>query len=138
VIEFAALLLMSTLFGGMALYSFGLAPMAFNALPPPEAGRFIRAAFPWYYLFVIVTAALSGLLLLASNWRSGALALAIGLIGVYARQGLMPHINAARDAQLKGEAGAKARFGRLHALSVGLNFIQMIAAGWILHRFLDS
>ena len=66
-IEFAALLLVSTLFGGMMLYSFGLAPMVFSALPAEDAGRFIRAAFPWYCLFVIVIAAFSGAILLLSN-----------------------------------------------------------------------
>jgi hypothetical protein len=44
-IEFAALLLISMLFGGMTLYSFGFAPMVFSAMPADDAGRFIRAAF---------------------------------------------------------------------------------------------
>ena len=55
-IEFTALLLVATLFGGMMLYSFGFAPIVFSTLPAKDASRFIRAAFPWYYLFVIVTA----------------------------------------------------------------------------------
>jgi hypothetical protein len=45
-IEFATLLLVSMLFGGMMLYSFGFAPMVFGALPAEDAGRFIRPAFP--------------------------------------------------------------------------------------------
>jgi hypothetical protein len=44
-IEFAALLLVSILFGGMMLYSFGFAPMVFSALPAEDASRFIRAGF---------------------------------------------------------------------------------------------
>lgn len=83
-IEFAALLLVSTLFGGMMLYSFGFAPMVFSALPAEAAGRFIRAVFPWYYLFVIVTAGFSGAILLLSNSRSAALALAISAVAIYA------------------------------------------------------
>lgn len=59
-IEFAALLLVSTLSGGMMLYSFGFAPMVFSALSTEDAGRFIRAVFPCYYLFVIVTGGFSG------------------------------------------------------------------------------
>ena len=62
-IEFSALLLVSTLFGGMMLYSFGFAPMVFRAMPAEEAGRFIRAVFPWYYLFVIAVAGLGGAIL---------------------------------------------------------------------------
>ena len=91
-IEFAALLLVSTLFGGMMLYSFGFAPMVFSALPAEGAGRFIRAAFPWYYLFVIVTAGCGGATLLLSNYRSGALALGIAAVAIYTRQMLMPRI----------------------------------------------
>jgi len=136
VIEFAALLLVSTLFGGMMLYSFGFAPMVFIVLPAEDAGRFIRAAFPWYYLFVIVTAAFSGTILLVSNSPSAALAFAIAAVAILARQVLMPQINAARDEQLQGNAEAKGRFARLHGLSVVLNFVQLIGAGYVLYRFL--
>ena len=135
-IEFAALLLVATLFGGMMLYSFGFAPIVFSALPAEDAGRFIRAAFPWYYLFVIATAGFGGLILLPSNSRSGALALAIAAGALYARQVLMPRINAARDKQIQGDSVAKRRFGLLHGLSVALNFVQMVAAGYVLYRFL--
>ena len=45
-IEYAALLLVSTLFGGMALYSFGFAPMVFSALPAEDAGRFCPRGLP--------------------------------------------------------------------------------------------
>ena len=128
-IEFAALLFVSTLFGGVMLYSFGFAPMAFSALPAEEAGRFIRAAFPWYYLFVIATAGVGGAILLLTNSRSGALTFAIAVSAIYARHALMPRINAARDEQLRGNAEAKRRFSRLHGISVVLNFVQLIAAG---------
>ena len=120
----------------MMLYSFGFAPMVFSALPAEDADRFIRAAFPWYYLFVIVTAGIGGAILLRSNSRSGALALAIAVIAIFARQVLMPRINIARDMQLKGIGEAKRRFSRLHGFSVALNFAQLIAAGYVLYRFL--
>ena len=135
-IEFAALLLVSTLFGGMVLYSFGFAPMVFSALKGEVAGRFIRDAFPWYYLFVIVASAVSGAILLLLNFGSAALMLAICAVAIYARQLLMPQINAARDEQLQGNAQAKVRFGRLHGFSILLNFVQLIAAGYVLYRFL--
>jgi len=131
-IEFAALLFVSTLFGGMMIYSFGFALMVFSALPAEEAGRFIRAAFPWYYLFVIATAGAGGAILSLTNSRSGALELAIAFSAIYARQALTPRINAARDEQLRGNAEAKRRFSRLHGISVVLNFVQLIAAGYVL------
>ena len=135
-IEFSALLLVSTLFGGMMLYSFGFAPMVFRAMPAEEAGRFIRAVFPWYYLFVIAVAGLGGAILSLLDFRSGVLMIAIAAVGVYARQALLPQINAARDARSKGDPDAKARFGRLHGISVALNFAQLIAAAYVLYRFL--
>lgn len=134
--EFAALLSVSTLFDGMMLYSFGFAPMVFSALPSEDAGRFIRTVFPWYYLLVIVTVGLSGAILLLLNARSAMLALAIAAVAIFARQVLMPRINAARVEQLQGNAEAKGRFGRLHGLSVVLNFVQLIAAAYVLYRFL--
>ena len=69
--------MVSTLFSGMTLYSFVFAPIFFSALPTEDAGRCIRAAFPWYYLSVIATAGFDGAILLLSNSQSGALALAI-------------------------------------------------------------
>jgi len=135
-IEFVALLLVATLFGGMMLYSLGFAPMVFSALPGEEASRFIRAVFPWYYLFVIVTAGSGGLILLMTNGLSAALALAIAASTVCVRHMLMPLINAARDKQLQGDVGAKRRFGLLHGFSVAMNFVQLFAAGYVLYRFL--
>ena len=135
-IEYAALLLVSTLFGGMMLYSFGFAPMVFRAMPAEEAGRFIRAVFPWYYLFVIGAAGLGGALLLLWDLPSAVLMIAIAAVAIYARQSLMPQINAAREARSRGDVEAKARFGRLHGISVALNFAQLIAAGYVLYRFL--
>jgi Domain of unknown function (DUF4149) len=66
-IEFAVLLLISMLFGGMTLYSFGFAPMVFRAMPAEDAGHFIRAAFPWYYVFVIATSGVGGPMLLLQD-----------------------------------------------------------------------
>jgi len=134
--EFVSLLLVSTLFGGMVLYSFGFAPLVFSTLPAEQAGRFIRTAFPWYYLFVILTAGCGGLILLLSNSRSGVLALAIAASAVYARQVLMHQINVARDARSGEDGIAKRRFDRLHGISVVINFVQLIAAGYVLYRFL--
>ena len=116
--NFVALLLVSTLFGGMLLYSFGFAPMVLRALPVEHAGRFLRAAFPQYYLFVIVSSALSGGILLLLNVLSAALALVIAAVAIYARQVLMPQINSARDMPLQANAAEKLRFRRLQNASL--------------------
>jgi hypothetical protein len=75
-------------------------------------------------------------MLLLWDFRSGMFTIAIAFVAVFARQVLMPRINAARDLQLQGNAEAKRRFGRLHGISVALNFVQLIAAGYVLYRFL--
>jgi hypothetical protein len=41
------------LFGGILAFSALFAPLVFTKLPMEHAGPFIRAVFPWYYLYVI-------------------------------------------------------------------------------------
>ena len=114
-----ALVLTATLFGGMVLYSFGFAPFLFRQLAPEQAGPLIRAAFPWYYLFVILGGLAAGTVLLFVDGTSVALMGWVVALGVLARQILMPAINTARDA------GERGRFAALHGASVALNFAQL-------------
>lgn len=123
------------LFGGMAFFAACVAPVAFGRLPPEWAGRFIRAIFPLYYLWVIGTAAAGAVALLPLRpVDAAALALVAGL-AVWLRQGLMPRINALSDAAQGGDAAAKAGFDRAHRLSVRLNVGQMLIAFVLLIRF---
>ena len=132
--EILALLLTATLFGGMVLYSFGFAPFLFRQLSAEQAGPLIRAAFPHYYLFVILGALAAGFALMAVDTRSVALMGWVAGLGVLSRQVLMPQINAARDAELAGAAVAKSRFATLHGASVAINFLQLGLIGWVLVR----
>jgi hypothetical protein len=135
-IQYLALLATATLFGGMVLYSFGVAPFVFRSFPAEEAGRIIRLAFPWYYLFVIAVAALAAILLLAAGNALSAVVMAVAaVIGLFARQVLMPQINAARERRAAGDNAAAPRFGQLHGLSVLLNFVQLALTGYVLYRF---
>ena len=127
-----ALLTVATLFGGMVLYSFGFAPFLFRTLKFETAGKLLRRAFPVYYLLVIALAGAAALLVWLLGDELGALLLALVAIGaVVARQGLMPAINAARDA---GDAMA-GRFKALHGASVAINSVQLLLVGWALARF---
>jgi hypothetical protein len=134
--DIVSLLLTATLFGGMVLYSFGFAPFLFAQLPPDQAGRAIRAAFPHYYLFVIAGALAAGLALMFTDPRAVALMGWVAALGIVSRQVLMPMINAARDAEMAGEAVGAARFKALHGASVAINFVQLGLIGWVLARFL--
>jgi Domain of unknown function (DUF4149) len=127
-ISSAALLATALLFGGMTLYSFGFAPLVFSSLPADVAGKLLRRAFPHYYLFVLGTAAVSGLLLWPRDPLASGLITATALVALIARQVLMPAINTARDT------GAKSRFNRLHGLSVVLNMLQLVAVVTVLVR----
>jgi hypothetical protein len=130
-----ALLALSLLFGGMAFFAAGIAPLVFTRLPPEWAGRFIRQVFPVYYLWVLGCSAVAALALLPLRLADGiALALVAGL-AVWLRQGLMPRINRLSDAAQAGDAAAKPRFDAAHRLSVGLNLVQMVVAAVVLIRF---
>lgn len=123
-----AVLTLALLFGGMTLYSFGFAAILFAALPAHLAGKTLRLAFPWFYLFVIVTAAFATLLLLSlDNLASGVMATVV-LSTIAVRQWLMPAINQGTDS------GNRQRFRWLHGLSVLVTLSHIGAAGWLLVR----
>jgi len=134
-LEPLALLVCATLFGGMMLYSFGFAAFVFRTQPADVAGRMLRQAFPAYYLFVIVAAVAAAAVLAPFAVDQAAVLAAVAVSTVYARQVLMPQINAARDAQIAGEARAKRQFGLLHGGSVILQLVQLAALGWVIWSF---
>lgn len=121
-----AVLTTALLFGGMTLYSFGFAAFLFKALPAPAAGAALRQAFPWFYLFVIATAALAAVLWWPHDTAAAALLAAVALSTLPVRQWLMPAINRATDA------GQRQRFKWLHGLSVLVTLGHIAATGWLL------
>ena len=125
-----ALLFTAILFGGMTLFSGGFAGILFRTLPSADAGRVLRAAFPRFYLFVIVTAVFPAVLLWPSDTVGAAALAAIALTTAPTRQLLMPAINRATDT------GDTRRFGILHGISVVITLAHIIVAGWVLTRFL--
>ncbi len=122
----AALLVTAWLFGGMLLFSAGFAAFVFKVLSVTEARLLIRQAFPPFYLFVVGSAALAaGLCWTVDRWGALVLAL-IAITTVFARQVLMPAINAATDR------GEKRRFARLHSVSVFLTLAHIVASAAVL------
>jgi hypothetical protein len=117
------LLLTALMFGGMILYSFGFAAFVFSALPADTAGPLIRRAFPHFYLFVFITAAIGAVLSALVDGRSAFILSAVAVTTLFARQVIMPAINAATDA------GAKRRFKLLHSLSVLITLAHIAALG---------
>ena len=121
-----ALLAAATLLGGMVFFSFGFAPVLFAQLPMEKVRPLLRGTFPYYYLAVIGMSALAAALAAFASGLAAGILLAIALSTVYARQILMPQINAASDRE------DKSAFKRLHGLSVGVQLIQIGLAGWAL------
>ena len=118
--------------GGMIFFAAVMAPLVFTKLPASEAGEFIRAVFPVYYIYVLVTSVLSALAL-ATKW-DGAVRAVVASLTIWLRQGLMPRINTLSDAARSGDLAAKRRFDAAHRMSVALNVAQIIATGGVLAR----
>jgi hypothetical protein len=127
--EIAAGLLLALALGGMAFFSFVFSPLVFVKLPGETAGPFIRQVFPWYFLAVAIVFALAALALAPAYPGLALLAGAMALLGALNRQVLMPRINRSRDRMLAGDVAARRPFDRLHRASVGINLVQLLAAG---------
>ncbi|MEM1111589.1 MAG: DUF4149 domain-containing protein [Pseudomonadota bacterium] len=123
-----ALLSIALLFGGMTLFSFTFAAFLFTHLPAPDAGKLLRQAFPYFYLWVIGTSALCAALAFSIDTTTAWLMVAIALSTLPTRQVLMPAINAAQDA------GEKSRFNRLHGSSVVITLAHIGLAAYCLVR----
>jgi hypothetical protein len=136
VVENAILLwVVGALAGSMVFFAVVVAPKVFQVFPPDQAGTFLRAFFPNYYLWGLVVAAASTLIAVSTSWTISLACAAVAALFVYARQVLMPKINDARDAHLRGESGAGGRFKQLHLQSVIVNGFQLlvllVAAAWL-------
>ena len=124
--DIVTLLLSAVLLGGMTFFSFGFAPVLFKQLPMAQVRPLLRGTFPYYYLVIIVLSALCAAAALIKSGFVAALLAVICLTTVYARQILMPQINAATDRD------DEATFKWLHALSVAIQLVQLGLAGWSL------
>jgi hypothetical protein len=124
-----ALLMTALLFGGATLFSFGLAPLVFAALPPDLARSTIRRAFPPFYLFVIAASAAAAVAAWPGDRLAAAILAFIAVTTLPTRQLLMPAINRASDG------GAKARFKALHGASVAITLVHIALAAYVLARF---
>lgn len=120
-----ATLLCAIALGGMVFFAAFFAPLIFRKLSPEVAGNFIREVFPVYYLSLILLMVLATLLLW--NHPEAPVLAAIALLFLFARFGLMPRINQARDASTAGDQAEAEMFVRLHHLSVIINVAQMAA-----------
>ena len=124
--QVAGLIVTSSALGVMLFFSLVMAPLVFIKLPAEEAGRFIRALFPWYYLVSGVLATLATMFLVASSTVDSLLAASVAVASLVSRQVLLPRINKARDQMLAGDLLAGRTFNRGHKASVIINGAQIL------------
>lgn len=120
--SFLAVMALAALFGGMLFFGAVMTPLVFSQLPPETAGPFIRAAFPRYYLFMVIASAIAalGLLIRGNPWYALVAVLVAG-VTIWLWVEWLPHLNALRDA------GNQEEFARGHRLSVLVNAVEFVA-----------
>ena len=120
--------MVSLVLGIMLFFSFILAPMIFKVLPPDNAGVFIRAIFPYYYLInLLILGLVSGFYIFYETFiLDFYLILVSALLFFFNLVYLMPKIN-----KLKDERNEKA-FKISHFISVVINFAQLVMLGIVL------
>ncbi|OYV35450.1 MAG: hypothetical protein B7Z81_08710 [Acidocella sp. 20-61-6] len=113
----------------MLFFGAVMAPLVFIKLPLETAGPFIRAAFPWYYAFIIASSALAALgFFLRGQALSAVVALLLVAVTVWLWVWFLPHLDVLRTA------GDTLGFKRGHRLSVYVNGAELLAALVLLLR----
>lgn len=120
--------LVSLVLGVMLFFSFVLAPMIFKVLPPDNATVFVRAIFPYYYLVnLIILGIISSFYIYYKSFVLDFYLILISAILFFCNLiFLMPKINKYKDQ------GNETAFKISHSISVIINFIQLIALGFVL------
>ena len=107
--------------GTIIFFSAVVAPTVFKSLDEREAGVFLRAFFPKYYIFGIVLGVVSIIYLLFSPVHSHLLysIIAMTVLTILGRMSI-PIINKARDTN------NEQAFKRYHFISVMINVITLV------------
>ena len=108
--------------GTMLCFSFVIAPVIFKVLDANNASKFVRKIFPHYYLINLIILSIAALLLfyISSVNYDFYITLVITILFAFSLFILMPLINKFKDNK------EDKKFKYSHALSVIINFIQII------------
>jgi uncharacterized membrane protein len=129
---FVYLLSIACWLGGMIFFTIITAPAIFNVLPTADAGKVVSVIFPRYYLLGYVAGIISAILAIYFTishtqrvwWSLAAITLVVALaLTFYAGAVVRPRIDAVRTVaeEQNPDPARKAKFDRLHSLSVTLN-----------------
>lgn len=114
------LLLLAIIFGGMVTFQVLFAPLVFIKLGIETARPFIRAFFPFYYLYFAALSLLYFIVSIAAQDNVQAIIAGASLLGfIVSRQILMPMANKASDQD------QTAKFDKLHRATVIINTVQL-------------
>ena len=122
------IILPSVVLGIMLFFSFAVAPVIFKVLKENEARRFVRTIFPYYYFINLILILLICIFLFYKSFISFDfyLLVSVALLFAISLFILMPLINNARDREEEN------KFKYLHAISVIINFLQIIILIYVL------
>ena len=115
--------------GGMAFFSFVMAPLVFRRLEREQAAAFMRAAFPLYYRSMGVCALVAAVPLAITGRLDGLLMALVAVGFILLLTLLLPALNRHREGRVAGDADADASFKRLHGFSMVVNLGQLAAVG---------
>lgn len=136
---------LSSWFGGMAVFSLVMTPAIFRTEARETASRVVGAMFPAYFRYCLATAAVALAARFAAGWglagvqpSFGTLLLA-GALAVTCWQAfvLLPRMERAKARIPSFEPKdahhpARREFGRLHAVSMTVNFFMMAVAALLI------
>lgn len=117
------------LIGAMIFFPTVVVPTVFTVLNEKDGGRFLRALFPRYYVFIIAasTMGLVGSFLLPHHAIAVFIFALTSASTLWVLRWLVPMINAWRDQDLAGDEAAGAKFKIGHRISVIINMVQLIS-----------
>ena len=120
--------IVSLVLGIMLFFSFIVAPLTFKVLPPDNAGVYIRAIFPYYYLVnLIILSGVAGAYIYTQTFITDFyLVTGAAILFAFSLFILMPAINKFKDSH------NEKMFKLSHLLSVVINFAQLIMLGVVL------
>ena len=116
--------------GTMLFFSFVIAPVIFKVLDANNAGKFVRKIFPHYYLINLIILSIAVLLLfyISSINLDFYITLVVTILFAFSLFILMPIINKFKDSK------EEKKFKYLHALSVIINFVQIIGLIYLIFK----
>lgn len=119
--------ILASLVGGMLAFQLLFAPLLFTKLEMPIARKFIRAFFPFYYIYFGGVSLLGAIVASTLNlWNSFSI-FALCFVGfLLSRQKLMPGANDATDS------GNQRRFNLYHRTTVLINTLQLAGLLWLI------